>query len=310
VPVWNALARVWTRRPSPAIIELDRRVHTHACAAIISHSIRSLSMRNASLAILAVLGLLLACTPAPAPAPAPEATATPLPEIISPTGYRPLQPGDIVEGAKIEYHYVLPSLDRPVVTLAFGPSLMQLVLVKPELTAGLVAYFQDLENSAVTAYAFDEADPAQLEPEQLSLEMSKPVEVAIIPITEGKHVWSVTESQDGELKAAYKLVRRKDGGLRFVDAYDPMALNSFVIVATRNGTGSGLVFSARLALLRLILSDAGYQRGPDALTNRPPSTGQYDPRILKLDPTRQGLDQNVDWALVSRAGPNPGIIVQ
>ena len=265
-------------------------------------------MKTASFFTLALMGLLLACAPTPTPGPAVTPTVVPHPEILSPTGYRPLQEGDGVEGATIGYQYVLPSLERPVVTIALGSSLMQLVVPKPELVAGLVTYIEGLQKEPRTVYAFDETDPAQTEPRQLLLDMTKPVEIAIIPIAEGAHTWSVTESQDGEVQAGYKLVRRKDGGLRFVDAYNAYALNSFTIVTTRNGSGAGLVFSARLALLQLILTDASYQRGEDVLAKQPPQTRQYDPRILKLDPARAGLDQNLDWVLVSRPGPNPGLI--
>jgi len=265
-------------------------------------------MRLLSFVSIALLTLLAGCVPPATPLPTAPPAVTPLPEIISPTGYRPLQPGDVVEGATISYHYILPSLEQPVVVLAFGQNLMQLVTIKPELSAGLMAYIQDLRQDPRRIYAFDEADPAQSEPKLVNWDASKPLEIAFIPITEGQHNWSVTESQDNEIRAGYKLIRRQDGGLRFVDAYDPLALNSFVIVTTRNGSGAGLVFAARLALLRLILADPTYQRGADVLANQPPTTAQYDPRILKLDPTRTGLDQNLDWALVSRPGPNPGII--
>lgn len=265
-------------------------------------------MKFLSLVSIALLALLASCVPPATPLPTATPAVTPLSEIVSPTGYRPLQPGDVVEGATISYHYILPSLEQPVVVIAFGQNLMQLVTIKPELSAGLVAYIQDLAKEPKSIYAFDEADPAQSEPKLVNWDASKPLEIAFIPITEGQHNWSVTESQDNEIRAGYKLIRRQDGGLRFVDAYDPLALNSFVIVTTRNGGGAGLVFSARLALLKLILTDAAYQRGADVLANQPPTTTQYDPRILKLDPTRTGLDQNLDWALVSRPGPNPGII--
>ena len=265
-------------------------------------------MKFFSLVSIALLVLLAGCVPPATPVPTTTPAGTPLSEIVSPTGYRPLQPGDLVEGATINYHYILPSLEQPVVVVAFGQNLMQLVTVKPELSAGLVAYVQDLAQEPQSIYAFDEADPAQSEPKLLTWDASKPLEIAFIPIVEGQHNWSVTESQENEIRAAYKLVRRQDCGLRFVDAYDPLSLNSFIIVTTRNGSGAGLVFSARLALLKLILTDATYQRGADVLLTQPPQTGQYDPRILKLDPARTGLDQNLDWALVSRPGPNPGII--
>ncbi len=120
-------------------------------------------MRYIFLVGIVLLGLLAACTPSPTAAPASTPTATPQVEIVSPTGYRPLQPGDGVEGATISYHYILPSLERPTVVIALGDSLMQLVSVKPELGAGLVAYIQDIQKSPQTLWAFDEANPAQTE---------------------------------------------------------------------------------------------------------------------------------------------------
>lgn len=264
----------------------------------------------ALIAAAASLGLSAACTPA-TPTPLVEPTATPAQEIVSPSGYRPLQTGDSVEGVAISYQYVLPSIEKPVVDFAFGPSLMQLVLPKPELISSTVSFIQEIQakQDTLVVWAFDEADVAQTEPKQLAVDMRKPVEVVFLPMKETGQVWAVTESQDGMVRSGYKLVRRKDGGLRFVDSYDPPSLNSFTIVVTRNGSGAGLVFSARLALLKVILSNPAYQRGADVMTADPPKPDQYDSRILKLDTTRTGLDQNVDWALVSRPGPNPGIVI-
>lgn len=258
----------------------------------------------------AMLTFSLACTPTATPVPV-QPTATPRSEVVSPSGYRPLQMGDPIEGVNVSYQYVLPSVEKPVVDIVLGPSLMQLIIPKPELITGVVSFIQEIQGQKdiVTAYGFDEADPSQKEPKQLAIDMRKPVEIVFVPLTEGDHVWAVTETQDGMLRSAYKLVRRKDGGLRFVDAYDPLSLNSFTIVLTRNGSGAGLVFSARVALLKLILSDPAYQRGADIMAARPPQASQYDSRILKLDPTRTGLDQNLDWALVSRPGPNTGLTV-
>jgi hypothetical protein len=259
-------------------------------------------------ALLAALCLAAAaCTPTPqALAPTPTATPAPTP-IVSSTGYRPLQTGDQLEGATINYFYVLPSIDNPVVDLAFGQSLMQLISVKVELTDGLAGYFRDIAAEPKPVLAFDEADPAQTEPRLLSWSAAQPIEVVFISLAEGAHSWSVTETQESEVMSAYKLVRRTDGGLRFIAAYNPMAVNSFTILATRNGTGAGLVFSARLALLRTILADPAYQHGENPFILKPPTSAQYDPRVLTLDASRVGLDQNVDWALVSRPGPNTGI---
>jgi hypothetical protein len=266
-------------------------------------------MKPFAFVAVTALGLSLACTPA-TPAPVAAPTVTPVMVIVSPSGYRPLQMGDPLEGVSISYQYVLPSVEKPVVVFAFGPSLMQLVIPKPELITGVVSFIQEIQTQrdSLNVYAFDEADPGQTEPKQLAIDMRKPVEIAFLPLQESGQVWSVTESQDGMVRTGYKLVRRKDGGLRFIDAYDPQSLNSFTIVLTRNGSGAGLVFSARVALMKLILSDPAYQRGADVLANNPPSVSAYDARILRLDTTRTGLDQNMDWALVSRPGPNTGIV--
>jgi len=85
-------------------------------------------------------------------------------------------------------------------------------------------------------------------------------------------------------------------------------MNSFTTLLTLNGGGTGLVYSARLALLRLILSEPMYQRGVDVMAGQAPPTGEYDSRILKLDPTQTGLAQDLDWVLVSRPGPTPGLL--
>jgi hypothetical protein len=238
-----------------------------------------------------VAGTTLASTP----------TARPL------TGYRPLQNNDLLEGAKIGYLYTLPSPEQPAVTLAFGENMLELVSIKPELRDGLLAYIRDLVQEPRSVYAFDENTPDQAEPKLLLLPANRPIEIVFIPIAEGQHNWSVTETDQGEIRAAYKLVRRKDGGLRFVDAYGIEAMNSFTTLITLNGGGAGLVYSARLALLRLILSEPTYQRGADVMASQPPQLSQYDSRILKLDPTQTGLAQDLDWVLVSRPGPNPGL---
>jgi hypothetical protein len=265
-------------------------------------------MRKTCLLASVIVSLCVACK-SPAPAAVPTPTPAPTPAIVSATGYRPVQAGDVVEGAKIGYQYLLPSQERPVVVIAFGEQLLELMSIKPELSDGLVAYIQELTKEPTTIYAFDEADPSQNEPKLLTLDANKPVEIVIFPIQQDfTHTWSVTETQEGEVRAAYKLIRRKDGGLRFVDAYGTEALNSFTTLITLNGGGAGLVFSSRLALLRLILTDPAYQRGADVMASHPPAVSQYDPRILMIDPSQKGLAQDITWVLVSRPGPNPGLI--
>ena len=264
-------------------------------------------MRKTILLICMIVSLCVACK-SPAPTAVPTATPSPTPSIVSATGYRPVQAGDVVEGVKIGYQYLLPSRERPVVVIAFGEQLLELMSIKPELADGLVAYIQELTKESRSIYAFDEADPSQNEPALLTLAANQPVEIVIIPIAEGPHVWSVTENQDGEVRAAYKLIRRKDGGLRFVDAYGTEALHSFTTLVTLNGGGAGLVFSSRLALLRLILTDPAYQRGADVMASHPPAVSQYDSRILVIDPSQKGLAQDINWVIVSRPGPNPGLI--
>jgi len=261
-----------------------------------------------SLGVTLCVVLAAACA-SPTPAPTVQPTATLISNIVSLSGYRPVQTGDVIEGAKIGYQYILPSPERPVV-VAFGEGMLELVSVKQQLQAGLIAYIQELVKEQRTLYAFDETDPNQTEPKSLTLAAtrSEPVEIVIIPLDDQPHTWSVTETEQGETRAAYKLIRRKDGGLRFVDAYGLEAMNSAATLATLNGGGAGLVYSARLALLRLILSDARYQRGVDVMTSYPPTLNQYDPRILKIDPSLPGILQNTDWVLVSQPRPNPGKI--
>lgn len=259
-----------------------------------------------NLVIATVMGFLVACGSAPVPTPAPTTTVAAAPTIVAPTGYRPIQAGDSVEGVIIDYQYVLPTLDQPVVVIAFGQNILQLINVKPELSDGLVAFIRDISKEAKTILAFDETVPNQTQPKPLTWDGNKPVEVVFIPIVEGAHVWSVTETQ-GEVQAAYKIIRRKDGGLRFVDAYGLVALNSANNMFTLNGGGTGLVFSSRLALLRLILADAKYQRGENGMASFLPEVSQYDPRILRLDPSSAGLAMDKDWVLFSRPGPNPGL---
>ena len=263
-------------------------------------------MKKIILFSVILMGWLAACQ-SPSTTPAALPTYTPAPALVSPTGYRPLQAGDMVEGVGISYQYVLPSLERPAIVIAFGQRLLELVNVKPELADGLVAYAQELAKGPTSIYGFDEADPNQTEPKQLTLIANQPIEIAIIPIAEGPHAWSVTESQEGEVRAAYKLIRRKDGGLRFVDAYDMVALQTFGTLMTLNGGGAGLVYSSRLALLRTILADDAYQRGQDVMATRAPDVSQYDSRILKIDPSKTGLLQDQDWVLVSRPGPSGGL---
>jgi hypothetical protein len=270
-----------------------------------------MSMRKTALLFSVSLTLILsavtaACRPTPAPTLVPTA-ALPTPTPLPLSAYRPIQNNDLIEGAKIGYQYALPSPDKPVVVIAFGEGMLELVSVKQELAAGLVAYIQELAQEPRSIYAFDESDPNQAEPSLLTIQANKPVEIIFVPLPEGQHNWSVTETDQGEIRAAYKLIRRQDGGLRFLDAYGIEAMNSFTTLLTLNGGGAGLVYSARLALLRLILSEPAYQRGADVMASQPPQLSQYDSRILKLDPSQTGLAQDLDWVLVSRPGPNPGL---
>lgn len=269
---------------------------------------------------LVLIALAAACSRTPTATPPPAATVTPISvptmdptptmtsaaTIASPNGYRPLQTGDVVQSATIDYEYVLPSIEQPVVDIAFGRRLLQLVRVKPELQAGLVAYIQEIRRDVSTVNAFDEADSNQTEPKPLAIDKTKPVEIAFIPLIEGQQKWSVTESDQNEIRNAYQLVRRRDGGLRFIDAYDEIALHSFLDILALRGGGAGLVFSARLAQLRTILTDPTYQRGANVMSAHPPDATKYDPRVFKVDATKQGLEMNVDWALIGVPVPSPG----
>jgi len=221
--------------------------------------------------------------------------------------YLPLQHGDTVEGVTIDYQYVLPSLDNPKVVVAFGRNLLNLIQINKNMSEGFAAYAQEVLKDAGPVLAFDEANPTQSEPQPLTIDAGKPVEIAFIPIGETQRRWSVTESADGEIRSAYKIIRRRDGGLRFVDAYDIVTLQSLTGILTPQGNGTGLGFSARLAQLRLILTDPDYQRGANVMQNKPPDTGKYDPRALKLDPAKPGLSQNVEWVLIAQPAPSTGI---
>jgi hypothetical protein len=267
-------------------------------------------MNRAYRFLLVVSIAMFAGCAAPTPTlPALIPTATPYqdPTIVAPSGYRPLQLGDQIEGTQISYQYVLPSLDQPAVDLAFGVNLLHLLSVKPGLIDNLVSFAKELTKESRTVYAFDENDPNQTEPKLLSIEPNKPLEVVFIFIEDVPHQWSVTETDQGEIRAGYKLVRRKDGGLRVINAYDTVTLHS-VDFRTINGDGAGLVFASRLALLKVILNDPAYQRGENVMATKPPTLDQYDPRILKIDPTQQGMAQDQDWVLDSRGGPNPGLV--
>ncbi len=261
-------------------------------------------MKKPALFIILTVALA-ACTgktPTQTPQPSAPASAT---SVILQGGYRPVQQNDTIEDAPIGYNFILPSLDQPVVVIAASPYLLHFIAVKPELTQGLVAYIKEL-GKYQNILMFDENNPNQAEPKLMSWDASKPVEVVYIPVPEGKHVWSVTDGDDA-VEDAYKIVRRKDGGLRFIDAYGKNALFTAGNTATVNGSAVGLMLSSRLALLHLILADPKYQRGANVLAISPPTLDQYDPRIVKLDPTKQGMAMNRDWLLVSRPGPNPGL---
>lgn len=264
---------------------------------------REIKMKKLALYIV-LAGALAACTGNATPTPAPSTTGQSN-EVVLQGGYRPVQQNDTIEGAPIGYNFILPSDDQPVVVIAASPFLLHFVAVKPELTSGLVAYIKEL-GKLQNVLMFDENDPNQKDPKVMSWDASKPVEVVYIPIQEGAHNWSVTDGYD-IVEDAYKIVRRKDGGLRFIDAYGRNALFTAGNTATVNGSAVGLMLSSRLALLRMILSDQKYQRGANVLAVIPPSQDQYDPRIVKLDPTKQGMAMNRDWLLVSRPGPNPGL---
>jgi hypothetical protein len=248
--------------------------------------------------------LLAACTTATTPVP----TALPSgqPTITSPTGYRPVQSGDTIEGESIGYQYVLPSLEQPVVTIAASPFLQHFVAINPDLNDGLLAFIRELPGDK-KIYAFEEANPRQTTPQLVSWDATKPVEIVYIGLPRDKRDWSVTEEQDNQIEAAYKIVRRKDGGLRFIDAYGRNALFYSGAVWTTNGTGIGLMLSSRLALLKMILNDQRYQTGKDVMQNYPPAYSQYDPRVLRIDPSKEGLSMNQDWALITFPGPNSGL---
>lgn len=257
--------------------------------------------------LFVITGMVLGCGITPTPTVVPIPTVPRSPTIVAPNGFRPLQEGDEVEGAAISYQYLLPTLEQPAVNLAFGTNLLQLIMVKPDLSDSLVEYAREMIKSPVPVLAYEEANPNQTEPSAVTFDGTKPIEIVFIQLVPGTHYWSVTETDDKGVQAAYKLVRRKDGGLRFIDAYGLIALHSFENIFTLNGGGTGLVFSSRLALLKLILTNEKYQRGTNIFATSPVDLSAFDSRILKIDPTRTGLAQDRDWVLVSRPGPNPGL---
>ena len=263
-----------------------------------------------------ILGAVLTACASPTPVPVAQTPSAPtLQPTSAPGGYRPLEKGNVVEGIVVDYSYILPSAehtnilpssDKPVIQIAMGQNLLQLINMNTQMTTGLVASIQELTNEPRNIYAFDENDPSQTQPTMVTIAANKPVEIVIGPMPEGKHNWSVTETQEGSLRAAYKLIRRaSDGGLRYVMAYDLTALNNFVTLLP-GGNGGGLGFSSRLAVLKSLLGDPAYQRGENVLETKPLDVKQYDPRVLTIDPSREGLAQNVAWVLISRPAPNPG----
>jgi hypothetical protein len=255
---------------------------------------------------MVVVALILAGCGTPVPTPAPTETASP--SLILTGGYRPPQQNDIIEEVKIGYQYIVPSQDNPVGVIAFSEGLIQLMSIKPELSNGLVAFFQDIAKENKPVLAFDENDATQKVAKVMTWDPKKPIEIIFMKLPDpSQNSWSVHETDNGELRAAYKFVVRKDGGLRFVDGYDLTTINSFNQLRTLNGGGTGLGFSARLALLRTIMNTPAYQRGENVMASAPPSPSQYDPRILKIDPTQEGLAQDLDWVIVSRPGPSGGI---
>ncbi len=253
------------------------------------------------LTIWVVLGsACAAATPTP-----PPPTPFVQPTLIAPSGYRPVQIGDTIEGATIAYQYILPTLDKPTVTLAFSTNLLQLVTVRTDLSDGLIAFIRELPADK-PIWMFDENNSKQTEPLALKWDASKPVELVFISLPNDQHAWSVSETYNNETQAAYKLVRRKDGGLRFIDAYGIVAVQSANTLLPGYEGGIGLMLSARLALLKAILTNEKYQRGENVMEHNPPTLDLYDPRILKLNPNAIGLAQNQDWVLSARPGPGGG----
>ncbi len=253
-----------------------------------------------------VLSMLLAACGSPTPTVTPP-PPTPISSAPIPSGsYRPLQKGDLVEGQSIDYAYILPSADNPVIEVALGINILNLVSINPQMTDSLVAFAHDVAQQSHTIFAFDENQPNQVYPAQLMIAANKPIEFVVIKLPDDARNWSVRETQNNEVRAGYKLVRRADGGLRYILAYDLTALNNFVTFLPA-GRGGGLILSSRLAVLNLVLSDQRYQRGENVMETFPPDIKAYDARVLKTDPAKEGLDQNVDWAIITRPGPNPGI---
>jgi hypothetical protein len=169
-----------------------------------------------------VVGILAACTANATPTSSPS-TLVQSTEVVLPGGYRPVQQNDTIEGAPIGYNFILPSSDQPVVVIAASPYLLHFLSLKPELAAGFVAYVKELGKHQ-NVLMFDENDPNQTVPKVMSWDAGKPVEIVYLPVPDGKHNWSVTDGDD-TVEDAYKIVRRKDGGLRFIDVWQECSLH-------------------------------------------------------------------------------------
>lgn len=260
-------------------------------------------MRRLLVVAFALLVLTACSQSGPTPivtGPTPATTAT-----LSST-FQALKKGDQVEGAEVDYAYTLPNGTSPVIQVVFGKNMLHLGNINPQMQEGLISFARELNSEPQSLLGFDEREPNQSVPRSITLTPGAPVQFVVIKIPDGDRAWSVRETQEGEVRSAYKLIRRGDGGLRFVLAFDISAMNSFSSIAPQ-GAGAGLVYSARLALIKSILTDQRYQQGIDVFAANPPGTDKYDARILKLDPSREAMAQNVDWVIMTRPVPNAGI---
>lgn len=263
--------------------------------------------------VLAVLIFLLsACASTSGQFPAtPSPTPLPIPTVTSPNGYRPLQTFDTVAGVTVQYYYVKPSLEKPAAVIAFGPTIPELVEIRPGADQDFTSFIQETLTGAtgtdgmISILGFDINDASATEPKSIKIDPKRPVEFLFGVLSNNPTGgWSDVEGPAADdVREAYKLIRRKDGGLLFVDLYHFNTLLQMGGQPTLNGGLIGLTFASRIAALPFIVKMPIYQNGKQAIETNPFDYNRFDPRILRYDPTRQGAEAVRDWVLFSRPGP-------
>lgn len=267
---------------------------------------------SASILVLTLIIVLTACASTSGQFPAtPSPTPLPIPTVTSPNGYRPLQAFDTVAGVTVQYYYIKPSLENPAVVIAFGPSIPELVEIRQGVDRDLTSFIQDTMKGAastdglVQTLGFEIDDPLATEPKPIQIDPKRPVEFLFGVLSNNPGVgWSDVEGPaTDDVREAYKLIRRKDGGLLFVDLYHFNTLLQMAGQPTLNGGYVGLTFASRIAALPFILKLPVYQHGTQAIEKNPFDYNRFDPRVLRYDPTQEGIYAVRDWVLFSRPGP-------